>query len=249
MLTKITQSGQSLLEAVVAIGVVTVVLSALIAAISFSLANTQYSRNKAQATKYGQEAIEWLRSQRDAGWATFVSKAGAAACESHIYCLNGLTVFPAAGACAAGAVFNAIFTRTATLTYQSADQVGVNVTVSWPQGNRNSNITLDTFLTNWHPVSSASPNTSCLSGLPYGVVSLIAPFPATTCQDECGNQGFPGNCISIGTDNNGSNGYYYVDFASACSQRLGSCSQPIFYQPAGRICATKLTEWTNCRCQ
>jgi hypothetical protein len=64
---------------------------AVIAALSLSN-NSQkqntYARDLAEATKYGNEAIDWLRTQRDElGWATLSSEVTRDQ-SSGIYCLN-----------------------------------------------------------------------------------------------------------------------------------------------------------------
>lgn len=62
---KLAEKGQSLIEVIVALGLISLVLVTLIAAITFSLASVQLSRNRTQSSKLGQEAIEWVRQQRD----------------------------------------------------------------------------------------------------------------------------------------------------------------------------------------
>ncbi|MFH0937175.1 MAG: carbohydrate binding domain-containing protein [Candidatus Daviesbacteria bacterium] len=59
------QSGQSLLEVVIAIMVGVIVVGALTALILYSLKNAQFAQNQAKATKYAQEAIEKVKTIRD----------------------------------------------------------------------------------------------------------------------------------------------------------------------------------------
>jgi type II secretory pathway pseudopilin PulG len=66
--------GQSLFELVVAMGLVGMVLLTLVALATVSVRNASFSRNQAEAARYGQEAIEWLRLERDGGWVDFVSQ-------------------------------------------------------------------------------------------------------------------------------------------------------------------------------
>ncbi|HCM37051.1 MAG: hypothetical protein UV61_C0030G0004 [Candidatus Gottesmanbacteria bacterium GW2011_GWB1_43_11] len=142
--SKSNSSGQSLLEAVIAIGISTMVLVSLITAVRFALANAQYTRNKTQATKYTQEAVEWLRSQRDLDWATFYTYA-----QGSQFCLNDLVVASLTSqvACASGInITGTIFTRSATLTASGADKVLVNVIVTWMQSSRTAQVTTDTYL-------------------------------------------------------------------------------------------------------
>ena len=57
--------GQSLIEAVAAVAVIMIVLTGLISALVYSMANTRFARSKAESNRYAEEAIEWLRVQRD----------------------------------------------------------------------------------------------------------------------------------------------------------------------------------------
>lgn len=152
--------GQSLVEVVVGIGLVTTVLVALVSAMNTGLGNAQFSRNKSKATIYVQEALEWVRSQRDnESWQWFVARAHSTdTCGRTQYCLNSL-IFTA-GSCGAG-VFDTIFTRQATLVRQSSDQVRVDVTVSWPEGSRTATVNASTQLSNWRPQAPVATPSTC----------------------------------------------------------------------------------------
>ena len=142
--------GQTLLEAVVAISLVTLILSAIVSAINFSLSNTQYARNKALATKYAQEVVEWLRQQRESlGWSDFYNQATDT---QRVYCLNSLASWPVSGSCAGGSVISGTsMTRQATLDGNAGnrDRVSINILITWPQGSRTASVELDTYLTQW----------------------------------------------------------------------------------------------------
>lgn len=59
------QSGQSILEVVVAVTVSILIVAALVFATLFSLRDANFAKNSAQATKLAQEGIEMVRSGRD----------------------------------------------------------------------------------------------------------------------------------------------------------------------------------------
>lgn len=66
------QSGQTLVEMVVAIAVLIVVVLALLSVTTTSIRNASFSRDQALATKYAQDAIEKVRAYRDQNpWRTF----------------------------------------------------------------------------------------------------------------------------------------------------------------------------------
>jgi Tfp pilus assembly protein PilV len=80
------QHGQSLLELVVAIGVVAVIVTGLVNAVTSSLRFGQASRDRSQAVKLAQEGIELARSERDSSiWTDFLTFSGA---DTETWCLN-----------------------------------------------------------------------------------------------------------------------------------------------------------------
>lgn len=150
------QKGQSLLEVVVGVSIVAVVLSGMIAAVNYALSNSQFARNKASATKYGQEAIEWLREQRESiGWAAFYYCTDPTA----TYCLNSLASnlnAIASGGCSSGTYISGTnFVRQVTLTGNGTgggnnrDRVTIVMTVFWTAGARTTSVTFNTYLTKW----------------------------------------------------------------------------------------------------
>lgn len=77
--------GQSMFEVVVAILVISMIIISVVSLSTTSLSNSVYSRNKNLAGKFSQQAIEWLRSQRESNTATFLTNIGTAN-----YCLQSL---------------------------------------------------------------------------------------------------------------------------------------------------------------
>ncbi|MDO8498449.1 MAG: prepilin-type N-terminal cleavage/methylation domain-containing protein [bacterium] len=63
--TKDRESGQSLIEVLVALVVAALVITALIITILTGLKNSQFAQKQSQATKYAQEAIDKIRGIRD----------------------------------------------------------------------------------------------------------------------------------------------------------------------------------------
>lgn len=63
--------GQSLFEVVVAIGISALIIVAVVSLVTNSIRNATFSKNKSLASKYAQDAIEWLRGQRDLNASTF----------------------------------------------------------------------------------------------------------------------------------------------------------------------------------
>lgn len=89
--------GSSIVEVIIAIAVVSIVITSVAAVISVSLQNTSRATAKVIGTKYTQEAIEYFRAQRTLmGWESFIAalQNGNASPE---YCLASLPYSPVGG--------------------------------------------------------------------------------------------------------------------------------------------------------
>ncbi|HZZ98845.1 MAG TPA: hypothetical protein VFG51_02835 [Candidatus Saccharimonadia bacterium] len=150
----------------IATAVVVLVLVALNSTMTIVLRNQRDSANQQQATKYGQEAVEWMRKFRDnAGWATFYATVNAAAtkCMKAVPTTvdavgyNGATMKN--GACTLQTVnLSDIitgdsngFTRDVASTVVGAaqDDIRVLVTVRWIDGSRTLTATTTIELRKW----------------------------------------------------------------------------------------------------
>lgn len=76
--------GDTLIEVLIALGVVTVVISAVTVLGISSLSNARFSANQEQASKYTQEGMEIVRGIRNSNYAGFASYIN----PSEIYCLG-----------------------------------------------------------------------------------------------------------------------------------------------------------------
>lgn len=135
------QSGQTLAEVVVAIGVIVLLVTGLVVGTSVTLKASQYSKARSQAVKYAQEAVELARSLRDSSWTTFAAYGGTS------QCLDGDGVWtPTSGACSAN--INNFYTRTVIFTWDEP-RMKTDVTVSWLDGNKTYTVPISTYLTQW----------------------------------------------------------------------------------------------------
>ena len=69
------ERGQSLFELVVAIAVSALIMVAIVTLAVNSIQNSVFSKNKALAATYAQQATEWLRGQRNSSIDTFMTNA------------------------------------------------------------------------------------------------------------------------------------------------------------------------------
>lgn len=65
------QKGQSMLEAVAALGVIAIVMTALTIAVLLGLGNSGYSKKDNLATQYAQQGMELIRNKRETDGAAF----------------------------------------------------------------------------------------------------------------------------------------------------------------------------------
>lgn len=151
------QSGQSMVEMVVAVGMVSLVLVAIVSGIALSIRNSRYSKNKALATRYAQEALEKFRNYRDeVGWSPFVSEVIGGGTQA-IYCLDDLPatiglIGEAMGTCSSEKITNTSgateFSREAQAEMVNGS-VEVTVLVEWTEGSKTHNVELVSRLNDW----------------------------------------------------------------------------------------------------
>lgn len=70
------ESGQTLIEVLVALSVAIVVVAAISVAVLSSLSGAQFTKNQNQATQYAQQGLELIRQIRNSDAATFAALSG-----------------------------------------------------------------------------------------------------------------------------------------------------------------------------
>jgi type II secretory pathway pseudopilin PulG len=68
---KVSMRGQTLVEVLLALAVVTVIITGIVAVVSNTLNNAQFGKNQNLANHYAQQGMEIVRAIRDRSWATF----------------------------------------------------------------------------------------------------------------------------------------------------------------------------------
>ena len=63
--------GQSLFEVVLALGLVTLIMTAVVGVVSLSIVNSSYAKNKTLSTRLSETTLEWIRGERNEGWNEF----------------------------------------------------------------------------------------------------------------------------------------------------------------------------------
>jgi prepilin-type N-terminal cleavage/methylation domain-containing protein len=115
--------GQTLIEVLVALGIATIVVSAITITSISSLSNASHIKDQSQATKYAQEGLETIRNIRNSGYEDFKLSYGG------LYCLEaGQTVLGSpVSACSEN--INGKFVRSVRIEQgQCGSNVGANIT-------------------------------------------------------------------------------------------------------------------------
>ncbi len=122
------EKGQSLFEALLALAVAALIIIAIVALATTSIRNASFSRNQSLTTRYAQEAIEWLRGQRDEDWDAFATRA-----LTSPWCLKSLSWTDAIiGGCgSSGFISDTIFKREISFTILDASNIDTTVKVYW----------------------------------------------------------------------------------------------------------------------
>ncbi len=140
---KITaSSGQSLVEAVVMVGMVVLMVSGLVAGTTASLRHSKNVQYKSKALKYSQEGIELTRKLRDSGWSEFEEKVGT-------WCVDASGNWADAGGFPCMASIESTYSRTITLTWDGSSKMTAEVSVAWSDGATAHTSTLTTIFTQW----------------------------------------------------------------------------------------------------
>lgn len=140
------QAGQTLIEIIIAVGLVVLVLTSVSAGVAISVRNNRHAKSMEEAKQYTREGAEWFRRMRDQlGWDSF-AQAVRGDGASITYCLPSL---PQSGAefialnnqtCTATQVISGtVFNRSMVLTTSSGsipDTVTAVISVSWNDGGK-----------------------------------------------------------------------------------------------------------------
>lgn len=136
------QHGQSLVEVVVAVGVVILLVTGIVVATTTSLRSGQRGKDKSFAIKYAQEGIEITRDLRSRGWTDFQSRDG-------LWCLAKDGTWTKAGGSCDTNIDNQ-YIRGVTFSWDNDKRrMDVVADVSWSDGATAREVKLETFFTQW----------------------------------------------------------------------------------------------------
>jgi len=140
----------SLIEVLIFVTILVLFFVAALAITTYSLGNMKINEHKIIATRYAEESIEWLKSQKEENWTEFILKDTSS---GTTYCLNELN-WLTQSSCGENFTLGdpAFFKRELLLTNQSGtptEQVNAQIQVSWQERNQAYDVTINTILTIW----------------------------------------------------------------------------------------------------
>lgn len=138
--------GQTLVELVVVLAVVGMIVTGVVSIAAVSVRNARFSKDQASASRYAQEAMEWIRQERDTSWSGFYNR------RDRTYCMPTLSWSQTSGCNSDQFISNTQFIRTATLaplTPLDENSVQVDVSVSWSDARGSHQSRMSTVLTSW----------------------------------------------------------------------------------------------------
>lgn len=138
-----TLRGQTLFELIVALAVTVLIVTGIVRIVTLSVRNAIFAKNQAEATRYSQESLEWMREERDKDWDAFLQRSDT------VWCLKNLS-WEKGSPCASGdQIQGSIFTREATLTSTVAESIQVLVSVRWSDSIGSHEARTGTVFTRW----------------------------------------------------------------------------------------------------
>lgn len=121
------------------------------AVVIISLHNMKISEHKILATRYAQEALEWLRSQKEVDWNQFILRDNPSGLGT-TYCINTLNWNTVSSCTTYGLGTPAIFKREVKLTNQSGTpvtQIKIEIVVSWQEVGESYRVPINSLFSVW----------------------------------------------------------------------------------------------------
>lgn len=139
------ENGQSLVEAIVAVGLVMVIATALISVTTTGLKASQSGKLRSKAVVLAQDGIEQTRKLRDSGWTALQNR------DAQTWCLSKTSEFIKTTDCPYDAEDpSSPYFRSVTYTWDNPNsRMKVDSVVSWNERSQVKNITLTTYFTQW----------------------------------------------------------------------------------------------------
>lgn len=139
----------SLIEVIIFVSILSLFLISAASIITISLQQNTLQIEKLKARHYADQLLEWIKSEKDIDWTTFVARAG-----SYTYCFENETLVWGADVLSGNdcPLLNSLYKRYATFRTTGSGgsaQVDVVIHVDWVVGGNNYNTSLHTIFSQW----------------------------------------------------------------------------------------------------
>ena len=143
--------GQSLVEVVLALGLITLIMVTVVAAASISITNSSFSKNQTLSTRLSETTLEWLRGERNENWENFLFQALSEGTEQ-TRCFTTLSWENSKlGNCGSAEYISDTFLKREVDFYLvNESAVGVTVRIYWIDAGGYHEVSSSTYLTNWY---------------------------------------------------------------------------------------------------
>lgn len=139
--------GQTLFELIIALAVAVLIITGIIKIVTLSVRNAAFAKNQAEATRFSQEALEWIRSERDRSWTTFQTRS------NQIWCLTTVAWQKSAPCAQGDEIADTNILREADLSSLSDRSIEVVVRAWWEDAAGVHEARTGTILTDWRQSS------------------------------------------------------------------------------------------------
>lgn len=138
-------SGQTIIEAVIAVAIISTIIVAVVSAVTLSLSTSTIAKNKSRANQFVQEGMEAVRSIKEISWTDLTAQNGQT---KGVKSVDGVWQFTEV---TQDSIISTApgFTRSIVIEDKGGEQVQVTVTVSWIQGANTLNSQNSTIFTKW----------------------------------------------------------------------------------------------------
>lgn len=149
-----SQYGQTLIEAVVALGIILVVITALVVTVIRSLNSNQLVKDQKTAQIYSEEVLEWIKSRKSKSWSEVYDKSRTGTGYTYCFDASPITDWPSTPIPCASSSLGGYFRREVVILRvgggdPACTSIKVSATVSWTEGNRPHSSAQETCLTQW----------------------------------------------------------------------------------------------------
>lgn len=140
------QTGQTLIEALLAIAVAIIVVVGLVGMAVVSMRSANYSKNQAEAVRLARSQLELLRNMRDTSWSDFSLNLTGNSCGTTGCCVTTVITTYSPAACTVNNTFDVKFTSSPVII---VDEVTINTVVTFSEGAVVRTVPLTETFTNW----------------------------------------------------------------------------------------------------